>query len=260
MKKAILSLPLLLPLLVFGQPSLQVPGLQEPVEVVRDNYGINHIYAKNEHDLFFAQGYCAAKDRLFQFEMWRRQATGTVAELLGPREINRDIGARLFRFRGNLKQELNHYHEHGEAIITAYTEGVNAYISETEKNPGLLPLEFALLGTKPQKWTPDIVISRHQGLVMNLTEEVGVGRMVARLGAEKVKEIQNYGPGDPVLDIDPAINAERLSDDVIGLYNAFRRPIQFAPEDLVASANANMEEFRYLVKLDEELVKSEALL
>lgn len=256
MKHVIIAIFFTLPLQVFGQTSLNVPGLQESVEVIRDNYGVNHIYAKNEHDLFFAQGYCAAKDRLFQFEVWRRQATGTVAELLGPREVNRDIGARLFRFRGNLKQELNHYHENGEAIITAYTEGVNAYISETEKNPDLLPLEFELLGTKPQKWTPDIVISRHQGLVMNLTEEISVGRMVAALGAEKVKEIQNYGPGDPVLELDPAINAERLSDDVIGLYNAFRRPVAFAPEDLVADANTNLEEYRYLVKLDEEARQS----
>ena len=256
MKKSILFFYLLAPLFVFSQSTLTVPGLTEPVEVIRDNYGINHIYAKNEHDLFFAQGYCAAKDRLFQFEVWRRQATGTVAELLGPREVKRDIGARLFRFRGNLKQELNHYHNNGEAIITAYTEGVNAYISETEKNPKLLPLEFELLNTKPQKWTPDVVISRHQGLVMNLTEEISVGRMVAALGAEKVKEIQNYGPGDPLLDLDPAINAERLSDDVIGLYNAFRNRVAFAPEDLVASANTNLDEFRYLVKADEEATKN----
>ncbi|MDP2390146.1 MAG: penicillin acylase family protein, partial [Acidobacteriota bacterium] len=58
--------------------SIQVMGLSQPVEILRDHWGINHIYAQNEADLFFAQGYAAAKDRLFQFEMWRRQATGTV--------------------------------------------------------------------------------------------------------------------------------------------------------------------------------------
>src|SRR5581483_6563360 len=67
--------------------TLRVAGLRQPVEIIRDHSGIAHIYAKNEHDLFFAQGYNAARDRLFQFEIWRRQATGTVAELLGPREI-----------------------------------------------------------------------------------------------------------------------------------------------------------------------------
>ena len=60
-----------------------MPGLSQPVEILRDRWGINHIYAQNEADLFFAQGYAAAKDRLFQFEIWRRQATGTVAEILG---------------------------------------------------------------------------------------------------------------------------------------------------------------------------------
>ena len=75
---------------------LRTTGLEAPVEIVTDRWGISHIYAENEHDLFFAQGYAAARDRLFQFEMWRRQATGTVAEMLGPRELERDISTRLF--------------------------------------------------------------------------------------------------------------------------------------------------------------------
>ncbi|MGE0770224.1 MAG: penicillin acylase family protein [Cyclobacteriaceae bacterium] len=233
----------------FGQ-TLQVPGLHQPVEVIRDEYGINHIYAQNEHDLFFAQGYCAAKDRLFQFEVWRRQATGTVAEWLGPREIKRDIGTRLFKFRGNLQQELNHYHPRGEIIVTAYVEGVNAYIAETEKNPKLLPMEFELLNCKPGKWTPEVVVSRHQGLVANLNEEVNVGRMVAMMGGARVNDIMNYGPEKPKLDLEPSLPAERLFDDVIELYSAFRKPISFTPEDLVASANPNLEEYRNLAAAD----------
>src|SRR6186713_2098229 len=121
--------------------TLSVTCLQQSVEVIRDSYGVNHIYAQNEHDLFFTQGYCAAKDRLFQFEIWRRQATGTVAEILGPRELKRDIGTRLFQFRGNLKKELNHYHPHGELIIQAYVDGVNAYIDEIKKDVNQLPIE-----------------------------------------------------------------------------------------------------------------------
>ena len=83
-----------------------VPGLQSSVEVLRDPWGLNHIYAQNQHDLFFAQGYAAAKDRLFQFEIWRRQATGTVAELLGERALKRDIGTRLFMFRGDMTTSM----------------------------------------------------------------------------------------------------------------------------------------------------------
>ncbi|SVD03048.1 uncharacterized protein METZ01_LOCUS355902, partial [marine metagenome] len=66
--------------------SQNINGLEEEVEVLRDKYGINHIYANNENDLFFMQGYLAAKDRLFQFEIWRRQATGTVSEIFGEEE------------------------------------------------------------------------------------------------------------------------------------------------------------------------------
>ena len=90
--------------------SVLIDGLSDEVEVLRDNYGINHIYANNQNDLFFMQGYLAAKDRLFQFEIWRRQATGTVSEILGEDELERDIGTRLFKFRGDIEDELNHYH------------------------------------------------------------------------------------------------------------------------------------------------------
>ena len=102
----------------------KINGLEQEVEVLRDNYGINHIYANNEKDLFFMQGYLAAKDRLFQFEIWRRQATGTVSEIFGEEEFERDLGTRLFKFRGDIEEELNHYHENGYEIITSYTDGI----------------------------------------------------------------------------------------------------------------------------------------
>ena len=129
---------------------IQLKGIKGDIEIIRDEWGIPHIYAENEADLFFAQGFNAARDRLFQFEIWRRQSTGTVSEILGERELKRDIGTRLFQFRGDIKAEMNHYHDHGELIITAYVAGVNKYIELTEKNPKLLPLEFGLLGIKPK--------------------------------------------------------------------------------------------------------------
>ena len=101
------------------------------------------------------QGYLAAKDRLFQFEIWRRQATGTVSEIFGEEEFERDLGTRLFKFRGDIKEELNHYHENGYEIITSYVDGVNAYIKEIKENNLELPLEFKLLGIEPMEWTPD---------------------------------------------------------------------------------------------------------
>jgi len=215
-----------------GTNTVQIDGLTDKVEVLRDEVGINHIYANNQHDLFFTQGYYAAKDRLFQFEIWRRQATGTVAEILGERELKRDIGTRLFKFRGDMKTEMQHYHPDGEEIITAYTNGVNAYIEEVLQNPELLPVTFKALDILPQKWTPEVVISRHQGLLGNITSELDIGRAVAKLGPEKVKEYYWFHPKEPILDLDPAIDPELLSDDILELYEAYRTSVKFKPEDI----------------------------
>jgi penicillin amidase len=81
---------------------ISLPGLNQPVEILRDKWGISHIYAGTEHDLFFAQGYNVARDRLFQLELWRRQAAGTMAEITGRKDLKRDIGNRLFLYRGDL--------------------------------------------------------------------------------------------------------------------------------------------------------------
>ena len=217
----------------YPEQSVKINGLQASVEILRDQWGINHIYAKNQSDLFFAQGYAAAKDRLFQFEIWRRQATGTVAEILGERELKRDIGTRLFKFRGDMKTEMNYYHDEGVEIITAYTNGVNAYIEEVLKNPEELPIEFKLLNIKPQLWTPEVVISRHQGLLGNIGSELQIGRAVATIGADKVKELSWFHPKDPDLTLDPSINKSLLFDDILELYNAYRKPVRFEREDIV---------------------------
>ncbi|MEA1896626.1 MAG: penicillin acylase family protein [Bacteroidota bacterium] len=219
------------------QESKILEGLESNVEVIRDQYGINHIYAKNQKDLFFAQGYCAASDRLFQFEIWRRQATGTLAEILGERELKRDIGTRLFQFRGDISQELNHYHPDGEEIINAYVDGVNAYIREVLKNPDLLPFEFQLLGLYPEFWTPEVVISRHQGLLGNISQELEIGMAVAKVGTKKVKELVWLHPKDPDITLDPAIRGDLLNEKVLELYKAYRKPVRFLPEDLVEPEN-----------------------
>lgn len=218
---------------------LNVTGLISTVEVLRDNWGVNHIYAKNEQDLFFAQGYCAAKDRLFQFEIWRRQATGTVAEILGERELKRDIGTRLFKFRGDIKKELQHYHPRGENIINAYVQGVNAYINFINQHPENLPIEFKLLGIKPKIWTPEVVISRHQGLLGNVTQELNLARAVQKVGEQKVKDIVWFHPKIPNLTMDSAINQGLLNQDILGLYNAFRTEIEFTKSDLVEKKETN---------------------
>ena len=179
------------------QETILVEGLTQPVQIIKDKWGIAHIYAGNQNDLFFAQGFNVASDRLFQLEVWRRQATGTLAEILGPRALKRDIGARLLRFRSDIKREMAFYHPNGEDIITAFVKGINAYIDLTRKTPDLLPLEFRLLGIRPGHWTPDVVVSRHNGLFRNVTEEIAMAQSVRILGPEKVKDLIDVHPGNP---------------------------------------------------------------
>lgn len=221
-------------------------GLKDTVAIKTDAWGVSHIYAQNEHDLFFAQGYTACRDRMFQFELWRRQATGTVAEMLGRRELNRDISARLFRFRGDMTQEMQHYHPNGEAIITAFVKGVNAAIAQANAHPETLPLEFKLLKIQPQYWTPEVVISRHQGLLGNVTDELRIARLVALLGEQKARDLSCFHPLQPNLTM--TIPTEGLFQDILERYAAFRKAITFQPADLVYGYQNDWENFKYLVE------------
>lgn len=229
--------------------NLSLRGLQQPVEVIRDRWGISHIYAQNEHDLFMAQGYVAASDRLFQLEIWRRQATGTVAELLGPKEIKRDIGSRLFKFRGNLQAELSHYHPRSAQIIKAFVEGINAYITEVRQNPDRLPFEFKVLHTQPDFWTPEIVISRHQGLLGNVRNELANARMVHLVGEQKLRELQWFHPArtpqEPILTLDKSIDGQALMQPILELYEAFRAPLRFPKPDRRTGERTTPDSFSF---------------
>jgi penicillin amidase len=206
-----------------------------PVKILRDRWGIAHIYARSEHDLFFAQGWSAARDRLFQLELWRRAATGTMAEIQGPSALSRDIGSRLLRFRGDMTRELRCYHPHGAEIIAAFADGINAYIARADREPSHLPLEFKILGIKPGRWTPEIVVSRHNGLFRNVTSEVQTAQLVRILGSERVREILNLHPGNPQLQADPALDLGSLRETVLGPYRASRAPVRFGPADVDAT-------------------------
>jgi len=216
----------------------RLPGLRAPVEMIRDSAGIMHITAQNEHDLFFAQGYNAARDRLFQLELWRRQATGTMAEVLGPRWVARDRASRLLRFRGNMSNEMAHYHPRGVAIISAFVDGVNAYVSKVQRDTSLLPPELKWLGITPRAWTPAIVVSRHNALASNAREEATTARAVRAIGDAAVARRRRFEPQPARLAIDSAV-ARMLDagtdDALLAVYDAFKNSPTFRAEDVVAS-------------------------
>ena len=145
---------------------IKLPGLKEPVEVLRDRWGVPHIYARNADDLFFAQGFVAAQDRLFQVDLWRRIGLGETAELVGKPGLEADRFARLLRYRGDMDREWASYSPDTRQIATAFTNGINAYIDHIGDRLGDLPIEFTLLGTKPKKWRPEDCLTRMSGIVM----------------------------------------------------------------------------------------------
>jgi acyl-homoserine lactone acylase PvdQ len=102
---------------------LRVAGLREPVEVLRDSRGVPHIYARDQHDLFFAQGFVEAQDRLFQMEMWKRAGQGRLAEVAGKSALPRDVAARLVRYRGSMQAEYESYAPDTREILEAFTAG-----------------------------------------------------------------------------------------------------------------------------------------
>ena len=219
---------------VSAPENLVAPGLSQPVEILKDRWGVSHIYAKNENDLFFAQGYNAARDRLFQLELWRRQATGTAAEVMGKQQLKRDIANRLFMFRGDMTAELNHYHPHAQAIVDGFVKGVNAYIDETVKNPALLTPEFTMLNMRPGKWTPAVVISRFNALsVDNVDRELNNAISLRSISAGKLKDLMYFQNGDPDLTIDPAIDTSLLNKGILEYYHAFIAPLTFSPDQLL---------------------------
>lgn len=125
-------------------------GLQAAASVTRDSYGIAHIRADNDHDLYFLQGYVHAQDRLFQMDVSRRRASGTLAELFGPSELAADVELRTIGIRRAAERSLAVISPTAKAAIRAYSKGVNAYVkSQSQLPPEYQPLEV----TKFQPWT-----------------------------------------------------------------------------------------------------------
>src|SRR5215831_16687428 len=135
-----------------------VPGLRAAVTVVRDRWGVPHIYAQNTDDLFMAQGYVMAQDRLWQMEIWRRSREGRLAEILGASAVARDRTARMLKYRGPMDdREWTSYHPEGKRIFDAFAAGVNAYITSHRDN---LPVEFKVTGITPDPWTAETLVLR----------------------------------------------------------------------------------------------------
>src|SRR5215470_6125863 len=112
-----------------------VPGLSAPVRVVRDTWGVAHVYAQSQDDLFFAQGFVQAEDRLFQMDLWRRSAQGRLAQVLGANFIERDAMTRRLQYQGEPAADWASYGADARPIADAFVRGINAWVAIAREKP-----------------------------------------------------------------------------------------------------------------------------
>jgi penicillin G amidase len=228
MRAAAVCLSLILAALTLRAETVAAPGLQKPVEILRDRWGVPHIYAQTVEDLFFAQGYITAKDRLFQIDLWRRIGTGKLAEALGPSAIDRDRLARAVRWRGSMEQEWSSYGPDTKRIATAFTSGINAYIRSLN---GKRTAEFQVGDYDPGLWEPEDCLARVAGLLMtrNLTREVARVNDLKLFGLDSISK---YLPPDPPvpLEVPKGLDPADISEGILRVYNQAIGPVRFAEQ------------------------------
>ena len=162
---------------------LHLPGLSAPVTVQRDAHGVPHIEAATQDDLFFAQGYVTAQDRLWQMDAFRRNADGDLAQILGPGLVRHDKTQRTLQFRRTAQRMYANLDADNRARLDDYARGVNLFIAQHQDS---LPAEFRLLMYRPQPWTGVDSLS----IVMMMAEMLDT-HFYGKLGREQVAAALN---------------------------------------------------------------------
>lgn len=202
-----------------------LPGLQKKVQILRDTWGVPHIYAATERDLFYAQGFVHAQDRLFQMDASRRIGAGRLSELVGPFGLRVDKFARTFGWPRAVQAQIEVQEPYGLGLATAYAEGVNAFIGLKQ-----FPPEYTVLATSPAPWTIEdtgawgVVLA--WALAVNWESELTRALILEHLGPEKTADLT------PTYDHSHATilpSADLSSHLAEGLLNACHQAISYLP-------------------------------
>ncbi|ASK93962.1 penicillin acylase family protein [Xanthomonas campestris pv. trichodesmae] len=216
---------------------LDLPDLQKPAQIRVDRWGVAHIYASSDDDVFFVQGFNVARDRLFQLDLLHRKGLGRLAAVFGPSYVEQDRASRLFLFRGDMRQEWNSYGKAAQRNVARFVAGINAYIAWVERNPQALPYEFRTLGYQPDAWLPeDVVRIRTTGLGRNVKSEVARAKVAckASLGVDAVRlKLQPAWTTALPDGLDPC-----LPDDVLKVYELATQSPRLAPGTTLAQTPA----------------------
>jgi len=219
------------------QQTLTIQGLQKPARIVIDHWGIAHIFANNVHDAFFLQGFNAARDRLWQIDLWRKRGLGLLAKNFGASYVDQDRAARLFLYRGDMTREWAAYAPGTRDATEAFVQGINAYVHDVRAGTKPLPPEFKLTATLPDDWqTDDVVRIRSHALVSNVTSEVARAYVAcaAGIGADRLR--RKLDPPHTTV-VPQGLDPCDISDDVLKDYVLATEPVSFAPPPKVKGAD-----------------------
>lgn len=174
-----------------------LPGFADRVEILRDRWGVPHIYARSNSDLFAALGYVHAQDRLWQMELNRHTGHGRLSELFGPMALETDRFIRVLGFSRQARRDLETLSDETRAIIAAYVQGINTFLAA---NSTRLPVEFMLLRHQPQPWQAEDILVWSKiiayGLSFNWATELLNAHILAALGEEQARRLLLHYPDD----------------------------------------------------------------
>ena len=178
-----------------------LPGLKDPVDVYTDPYGVPHIIAQNEKDLFYSAGYIAARDRLFQMSMVAFAVRGELALALGNEFIGSDIYLRTWGIHSTGKKLVKAMSKDTYKIVNDFCEGINSRINEIISDP---PIEFKILGIEPPEWDPIVLAGYSRMMARELSSswkpEIVYGAIMEYFGKDKLAEVYpSYNSDKPTI-------------------------------------------------------------
>ncbi len=227
------------------------PGLQALGKILIDVWGIPHIYAENEHDLFFLQGFNAARDRLWQIDLWRKRGLGLLAKDFGPAYVGQDKALRQFLYRGDMNAEWAAYGPKAKTYAEAFVSGINAYVADVQAGRRSLGIEFRIAGTMPDLWKADDVVRiRSHGLTRNVASEVKRSLVACAAGLDADRFRVKLEPAWTTK-IPEGLDPCSIPKGVLAAYDLATRPVTFARAE-ERKAMLEHDPDRFLTQADQQ--------
>ena len=218
------------------QGQLRVPGVRAPVEIIRDRWGIPHIFAQTVTDLVFAQGYVHAQDRLWQMEFNRRIASGRLSEIFGDVTLKEDRFLRTVGLRRSAELDLAQLDPETRSTLESYAAGVNAYITQNRRR---LPVEFTVLRFAPEPWTPvdTLAFAKLMAWVLggNWESEILRAHILSRFGPAAAHLLLPPYPGNHPVVLQPAVSNAFRSRAILNLLDVAPRATGIGSNNWVLS-------------------------